>query len=196
MRKKEPNTREHIIKSALKLFAQKGFFRTTMEDIASSTGVAKGTVYLYFKDKQGLYTASIEEQFNHFLNRFNEIDRSPGTPGHKMSKIADDLIDYVKSLRSGYLPLALESPNFKGKTLKHIHATVEPKLRQMTEILSRIISDGIEQKEFRRVNPRLAAFHFLSTLREVFLSRFYVDGDSIETNDILGLFFEGLNKRR
>ena len=95
MRKKEPNTREHIIKNALRLFAQKGFFRTTMEDIATATGVAKGTVYLYFKDKQALYAASVEEQFNHLLDRLNEIDRSVGTPGHKMRNIASDLVDYA-----------------------------------------------------------------------------------------------------
>ena len=195
MRKKEPNTRDNIIKTALRLFTQKGFFRTTMEDIATATGVAKGTVYLYFKDKQGLYTAAVEEQFDHLLNRLNEIDHSPGTPGEKMSNIADDLVDYVKSLRSGYLPIALEPPNFKGRTLRHIHAVIEPKLRQMTEILSGIINDGMERGEFRRVKPRLAAFHFLSTLREVFMHQRYVNGESVETNDILELFFEGLNTR-
>lgn len=196
MRQKEPKTRQKIIKNALKMFAQEGFYRTTMEDIAAATGVAKGTVYLYFKDKHCLYTATIEDQFNRFLDMLNDIEQAPGTPGLKMERIAKDLVEYIKAIGTSYLPFTVESLSLRGSRLKDLHSAIEPKLRQMTEIIGGIIREGIEQNEFRPVNPRLAAFHFLSTIREVFLSRLYVNHDPVETDDMLGLYFEGLNKRR
>jgi AcrR family transcriptional regulator len=196
MRKKESKTRDKIIKNALRIFAQKGFFRTTVEDIADATGVAKGTVYLYFRDKQDLYTASIDENFNRALEMLSEVEQSHGTPGEKMNKIANDFVDYITHLRTTYLPFTFENINLTGKTLKKIHSTVEPKLLNMIEIISRIINDGIEQNEFRRVDPRLAAFHFLSTIRASFFNHFQLTDDSIKTESMLELFFEGLNKRR
>jgi len=196
MRKKESKTRDKIIKNALRIFSQKGFFRTTVEDIADATGVAKGTVYLYFSNKEDLYTASIDENFNRALEMLSEVEQSPGTPGEKMNKIANDYIDYITHLRTTYLPFTFESMNLTGKTLKKIHSTIEPKLHNMVEIISRVIKDGIEQKEFRDVDPGLAAFYFLNTIRTIFFNHFYVTNDSIKTESMLELFFEGLNKRR
>ena len=46
--------RERIMQSAMENFSKKGFDRTRMEDIAAAAGLAKGTLYLYFKDKEDL----------------------------------------------------------------------------------------------------------------------------------------------
>lgn len=43
--------REQIVLAAIKLFSKKGYFQTTIEDIANTAGVSKGLVYLYFTDK-------------------------------------------------------------------------------------------------------------------------------------------------
>jgi AcrR family transcriptional regulator len=196
MRKKEPVTRDKIIKSALKIFAQKGFYKTTVDDIARSTGVAKGTVYLYFKDKQDLYIATIEEHFGHALGMLSEVENGPGTPGEKMQRIARDFVNYIIHLRTAYMLFTFENINLTGKTLKKIHSTVEPRVSSMIETISRVIKDGIEKQEFREVDPTLAAFHFLSTIRAIFLSSYYLTNDAINIESILKLFFEGLNKRR
>ncbi|MBN1837221.1 MAG: TetR/AcrR family transcriptional regulator [Spirochaetales bacterium] len=47
--------RKRILEAALKLFARKGFGATAMDEVARSARLAKGTVYLYFKDKEDLY---------------------------------------------------------------------------------------------------------------------------------------------
>lgn len=46
--------RLRIIEAAAKAFTQRGYHRTTMDDIASEVGVSKGALYLYFKSKEGL----------------------------------------------------------------------------------------------------------------------------------------------
>ena len=196
MRKKESITRDKIIKNALKIFAQKGFYKTTVEDIARSSGVAKGTVYLYFKDKQDLYVATIEGHFHIALEMLSAVESAPGTPGEKMQKIAHSLIDHIIHLRTAYMLFTFENINLSGKTLKRIHSTIEPQVTGMIETISRVIKDGIEKQEFRNVDPTLAAFHFLSTIRAMFLSNFYVTNDSVNIESLLKLFFEGLNKRR
>jgi AcrR family transcriptional regulator len=196
MRKKETKTREKIIKNALKIFAQKGFFRTAMDDIAQATGVAKGTVYLYFKDKQDLYIATIDEHFNRALETLSAIEAKTTPPGEKMEEIAINFIEYIKHLKTTYMLFTFENINLKGKTLKQMHTVIEPKIQAMIEIISKIIRSGIHSNEFRKVDPKVAAFYFISTIRAIFLSDFYMSDVSFKTDTVLKLFFEGLKKRR
>jgi len=54
-------TREHIVEAALALVADRGFTATSVDDIASAAGVAKGSVFYNFGSKSGLFEAIITE---------------------------------------------------------------------------------------------------------------------------------------
>lgn len=196
MRKKEANTRDRIIKNASKLFTKKSFFKTTVDDIAQATGVAKGTVYLYFKNKQELYTATVDAHFSYILNKVAEIETKNITATEKMTEITVDFVNYVSSLKTSYMPFNVENVNLIGKTLKTMHSIVIPKIIKMNEVISRIVEQGIKTGEFRDVEPRVAAFYFLGTIRAIFISNYYISDISVETDTILKLFFQGLKKRR
>ena len=45
---------QHILEAAMDLFSERGFETTSVQDIAQTAGIAKGTVYLYFKSKEDL----------------------------------------------------------------------------------------------------------------------------------------------
>src|SRR5207253_10906756 len=49
-----------ILEAARKVFAKKGFSDATVDDIANAAGVAKGTVYLYYRSKQEVYIAALK----------------------------------------------------------------------------------------------------------------------------------------
>ena len=53
----DPNRREDILKAAREVFKRSGYEKAHVEDIAQLAGVAKGTVYLYFKSKQAMLDA-------------------------------------------------------------------------------------------------------------------------------------------
>jgi AcrR family transcriptional regulator len=194
MRKRETNIREKIIKNALRIFAQKGYFKATVDDIAHATGVAKGTVYLYFKDKPDLYVATIDEHFSRAVAALAEIAAKQSTPTERMEEIATNYIDYIKHLKTTYMLFTFENINLKGKTLKQMHTVIEPKIKSMIDIIAGIIKEGIRDHEFRAVEPKLAAFYFISTIRTIFLSDFYTADLSFKTDTFLRLFFEGLKK--
>src|SRR5256885_3717875 len=52
---------EEIISAALEVFADSGYAATRLEDVARRAGVTKGTVYLYFKNKDALFKAVVRE---------------------------------------------------------------------------------------------------------------------------------------
>ncbi|HMK45036.1 MAG TPA: TetR/AcrR family transcriptional regulator [Methanocella sp.] len=57
--KEKGERRKIILDAALKLFSSKGYENVTMDDVARETGLAKGTLYLYFKNKETLYVAAV-----------------------------------------------------------------------------------------------------------------------------------------
>lgn len=65
--------REKIIRSAIENFAKNGFDRTRMEDIASASGLAKGTLYLYFKSKEDLFYAICEHNLEGLRNQLSTL---------------------------------------------------------------------------------------------------------------------------
>lgn len=65
--------KEKIIQSAIENFAKKGFDRTRMEDIAAASGLAKGTLYLYFKNKEDLFYAICEHNLEGLRNQLSRL---------------------------------------------------------------------------------------------------------------------------
>ena len=65
--------KQKIIQSAIKYFAKNGFDRTRMEDIATAAGLAKGTLYLYFKNKDDLFYAICEHDLEELRNQLSRL---------------------------------------------------------------------------------------------------------------------------
>ncbi len=68
--KQKNSKREAIIEAAVKVFAKKGFYNAKVNDVAKAAGVADGTIYLYFKNKDDLLINLFEDKMDHILNRF------------------------------------------------------------------------------------------------------------------------------
>lgn len=60
---KTTNKRKRLVQAAEKLFAQYGYRKVSIDEIVQNAGVAKGTFYLYFKNKDELYTHIIEHYY-------------------------------------------------------------------------------------------------------------------------------------
>src|SRR6266498_3151717 len=58
-----------ILKAALDAFVENGFAATRLEDVAQRAGVSKGTLYLYFENKEALFKAAVRENILPYLER-------------------------------------------------------------------------------------------------------------------------------
>lgn len=68
---KKQQTRKAIVAAAIKLFSEKGFEQTSMEELARAAGVGKATIYGYFKTKGEIFLAFCEEEVEY---AFAELD--------------------------------------------------------------------------------------------------------------------------
>ncbi|KPL15925.1 hypothetical protein AMJ74_00265 [candidate division WOR_3 bacterium SM1_77] len=193
---KQHDTRLKIIRAGLKVFAKKGYFKTTVDDIAKEVGIGKGTVYLYFKDKPTLYISTIEEHFSGAIAFLEEIKDERLSNTDKLNKIADEWFNYMLKHKSSFPMFTMENINLSRKIMKAIKPLIPKHINEMTDLVAQIIEDGIAQKEFRKVKPRIAALHFLNTIRTAFFASFFFPELSGEKDAVLEVFFNGLVERR
>jgi AcrR family transcriptional regulator len=72
--------RQAILKAALAEFAAHGFEAARLDDVAARAGVAKGTLYLYFHDKQALFEALVRDAVSPLLEHMGRIAAAPDIP--------------------------------------------------------------------------------------------------------------------
>ncbi|RPA69236.1 TetR/AcrR family transcriptional regulator [Cyclobacteriaceae bacterium YHN15] len=73
-----------ILDVAIKLFTNKGYAGTTMDEVAKTAGISKGLTYFYFKNKEDLYMAVTKKAFDELKGVFREIIKMKGKSGLQM----------------------------------------------------------------------------------------------------------------
>ncbi len=84
-----PDKRTAILRSATKVFAEKGFFGSKVADIASAAGIADGTVYLYFKSKDEILHSIFDQAMAEFIKEGRRELALLASPEAKLRKIAE-----------------------------------------------------------------------------------------------------------
>ncbi|MEO1923628.1 MAG: TetR/AcrR family transcriptional regulator [Nautiliaceae bacterium] len=127
-------TKEEILKEALKLFAKKGYARTSLEEIANNVGITKPAIYYYFKNKKHLYNEIFIEYFAKLKCEYKgslEEDLKV-----YINKIADMFLTNKDLARLFSRELVCQGNNLEERTIKEISKTIKhlTKILQNTDI--------------------------------------------------------------
>jgi len=190
------HTRQKILDAALQHFSRRGFFETRVDEIARAAGVAKGTVYLYFKDKPAIYIAAIDEHFRDAMASLRAVEAGRTRPRRKLEDIADNFVRHMTRFESSWPMITLENINLAGRVLKELRSVIMSHMHDVTQLIARIIDEGITRGEFRRVDAEVAAIHFLSAVRTAFVAGVICGKRRADCKLAFDLFFKGLQKRR
>jgi len=87
--------REQLLEVGRKLFADKGFEATTVEEIAAKAGVSKPVVYEHFGGKEGLYAVVVDREIRSLLDGITGALTSDGHARRLLEQAALALLDYV-----------------------------------------------------------------------------------------------------
>jgi len=101
--------REQLLDVGRRLFAEKGFEGTSVEEVASKAGVSKPVVYEHFGGKEGLYAVVVDREMQQLLDG---VARSltAGHPRELLEQAAFALLDYIEASTDGFRILVRDSP--------------------------------------------------------------------------------------
>jgi len=90
---KKNNKKELILNAAVKVFAGKGFYNANVADVAREAGVADGTIYIYFKNKDDLLISLFETKMEKILAR--RALQYHSRPGHHPAAKTDKIYSFT-----------------------------------------------------------------------------------------------------
>ena len=148
-----------ILDAALQVFGERGLAGARLDDIARRAGVSKGTIYLYFPNKEELFREVVRAIVVDRL-RQAAAQAGEGDPVDALKRYLRAHWDFVRSpeFQTIFRLVTGELHNFPDLAEFYGREVVRP----ANELLAGMIRRGIDRGDFRRVDPALAA-RFLSS---------------------------------
>lgn len=153
-----------IIHAAVQVFAEKGYLLAPVSDIARRAGVADGTIYRYFKNKDDLLLSIFEEKMDELLVGLGEALAETRDPLDKVRKFARFHFDQVRDHREAAEVLQVEL-RLSTKFLKEYRPI---KLWAYLGVFGQIVREGQAQGLFRPgVDPFIGMWAFFGAMDEL-----------------------------
>jgi AcrR family transcriptional regulator len=202
MARKSPNLwqefkRQSIQEAVIRLICREGLKSVTMERVAQEVGIAKGTVYLHFPDKQSLLEAVKNSSLDPLMEKIDEIYRGDASPDRKLRSYSQRYLNYFDERRDLFRILLYERevPRVTGSRFRG------NRYRKLVTDTARVIREGVKQGVFREVDPQNVAAMFVEANFAILNQRLLTDKPAPVEEDaklIAEVFLRGLSteKRR
>ena len=165
IREKRRTKRAEILEAALRSFREKGYYATTLDDIAERVGVRKTALYHYYPDKQALLFECHRESIAELDRIIAETRRIDGAR-EKLAHVIREHVRMMTEPRRG-TPIAFEVTALSAER----HAPLIEGRDRYEHELRRIIDRGMRDGELRKGNSKVAVFVLLGALN--WISRWY-----------------------
>ncbi|MBD3285418.1 TetR family transcriptional regulator [candidate division WOR-3 bacterium] len=187
-----------ILEAAARLMQRKSFKDLSMEELAQEAGVAKGTLYLYFRSKGDIYLSLLMKGVGGLAALVDEVKMTiKGSAREMIETILDTSLRLMKdSPFFGNIPILALPGSTPEEIEEGLRRDFFPKLEEVKKVLSSIFKHGIKTREFRKLDPKRLAGVFLHLLEYCFvhsllLSDHPTDPEA-EIPFVKELFFKGI----
>ena len=145
-------TKRKIFETSMKLFAEKGYDATSIEEITATVGVAKGTLYYHFSSKEEIFQFLVEEGVKLLTNSILI----------KTAKLTNS-IDKIKAIALIEIKVLVKYESFMTIILSEIWGTgsrskmCRDYVFKYIQLIQEIVEEGIQKGEIIEANPNVIA---------------------------------------
>lgn len=146
-------TRQKLLEVARELFAHKGLEATTMNDIAAGSGRGRRTLYTYFRNKEEIYYAVIEEELERLSEKMDEVAVMDVEPEEKIFTLIYTHLSIIRDTvaRNGTLRAEFFRNIWMVEKVRKAFDVEEHR------ILQKVLQEGVDKGRFRIENVGLMA---------------------------------------
>ncbi|MCH5257211.1 MAG: TetR/AcrR family transcriptional regulator [Lachnospiraceae bacterium] len=161
MGEKSLQKKQHILDTARKIFAEKGYKNVTMKDIVDASDISRGGLYLYFSSTQELLIELLQQEADEtddvFTRKITEEDSAADILTLFLKEQKKELLQKKNNLTMAVYEYSFEAQNKKNSMLrKQFEAGIK--------VIEKLIESGIASGEFYCENPRGAAENIMYVL--------------------------------
>ncbi len=161
-----------ILKAAMKVFAQRGVVKTKMVDIATASGIGKGTIYEYFRSKEDIFAEAFQLIFQGTEEKLGEILQEDLEPEEKLKLILTVSLEEFLGDNGEFagIMMAFWSEGVRNKD-ERINEIIDLKeiYAQYRALIAEILEEGIGKGQFRKVDPFLYSSALIGAMDGILL---------------------------
>jgi len=190
--------RKEIFEAALKVFSDKGFDKTTLEDVADKVGLSKPAIYLYFKNKEDLFFSMIYDRIKDIEDKLKEIVKMQTQAIKKIeslivfkTKFFKENLNFFKILHEMEFEIInlKSAPKFKKK--------FSNKYKKYINKISNIMQQCIDEGYLKNDDKYFYTFSLLGLINQNIFRFIILDNNDFSENlskKIYNQFLEGAKK--
>ncbi|PYQ62636.1 MAG: hypothetical protein DMF58_01180 [Acidobacteria bacterium] len=191
----ESYKRQAIQEAVIRLICREGLKSVTMERVAQEVGIAKGTVYLHYRDKQELLDAVKESALAPIMSKVDEVLRGSDAPDRKLRACAAEYFSYFDEHRDLFRVLIYEREVTRVSGSRY----QSDRYRHLIQETARVINEGVRSGVFRDVDAHNVAAMFIESTFALMNQRLRSEKPApveIDATLIGDVFIHGLERRR
>ncbi|HXX48745.1 MAG TPA: TetR/AcrR family transcriptional regulator [Myxococcota bacterium] len=159
-----------IVRAARRVIAEAGFDDASMERIAHEAGIAKGTIYLYFRNKEELLAHVADHGYGELMERARaRVERARGSRA-KLVALLRASLEHTSENREIFRVLQ-ERAQFGLQRASPLATKLEENREHLLRYVSDLVESGVKSRELRSCDPQRAARYLIESLRGAIIDR-------------------------
>ena len=163
MKRNKPKYKQ-IIDAAVIAIAESGYHQAQVSKIAKQAGIADGTIYLYFKNKEDILISLFEEKMGVFVENLQQIIKDENSASEKLGQMIENHFQVLANDRH----LATVTQLELRQSNKEIRLKINAILKEYLKMIDQIIIEGMVSSEFNpSMDVRIARQMVFGTIDEI-----------------------------
>lgn len=191
---------QSIQEATMRVIARKGMAAATMQEIAEEAGVAKGTLYLYFRDRDELVEKTFENVMTQLHDRVDEALLADAPFEERLRNVITAKLLFFEENREFFrLYMSLRLPEGNPSQQRRQKRTCQPQYRTRIDQLSNVLREAMTRGEVREMDSRRLALMLIEGTNAIVIERIMEESapplaDDVEL--IVSALFDGIAARK
>ena len=171
--------------AAMRVIARKGMSATTIADIAAEAGIAKGTIYLYFRDRDELVEKTFERAMAQLHARIDAALQSKKTFDAQLRAMIAAKIEFFREHREFFrLYLSLRYPEGNPQQQRRQKRTCQPQYQARLNAFAKLLEEAMGRGEIRKMDPNRLALLIVEASNAIIVERVVEEAPPPEEQDV------------
>lgn len=184
--------RQQILNAARSILIQQGYQGVKMDEVAKRCKLAKGTLYLHFKDKSQIVAAVFDDLMDQLEEKFKSLSGYAGL--ELLQRVADVNLEFLRKNQDFFSQFIHARWTLTGSN----KTAVQKRFHRHMEMIKGFIDTAVKSGEIPKHDPFIGSFYFMSLIRMFWVKDQFFKIERDASNDVkvlMDLFMNGIQAK-